>query len=114
MTKELREIRNQEILALRAEGMTCEQIGNIVGLTRWAVGNILGDRQKHGSTNEHGVLKEPKHQPAPDITTNEVLKIAEKIYKETGRYPSYGKVVQGIENGSIDPWQYIRRKRRAI
>lgn len=94
---------------LRAEGMTCQEIGKHFGISQQRVGQILSDRPKHTPR-----LKEPKHQPVPKISIHEVLKIAEKVKEETGRYPSYGKVVQGIENGKIDPWRYIRRKRRVI
>ena len=60
------------------------------------------------------VLKEPKHQPAPRLTIEQVLDIAEKEYKKTGHYPSYGKVVQHIESGKIKVGYYLRWMRAAI
>lgn len=55
-----------------------------------------------------------RHQPAPKLTIDEVLEIAHKIAEETGRYPTYGKLVGSIELGKVDPWQYIRKKRKVI
>lgn len=100
------ETRKQQMRQMRADGMTYKAIGEAVGISMARAQQILYDRPRG--------IKEPKHQPAPKITIHEVLKIADKVKQETGRYPSYGKVVQGIENGSIDPWRYIRRKRRLI
>lgn len=99
--------RYQRMKQMRDDGMTCKEIGEQVGLSAHRVGQILCDRPKHWS-----YMKEPKHQPAPLLSVADVLKIADKVSEETGRYPSYGKVVAAIENGSIDPWRYIRRKRR--
>lgn len=109
MTKEESEIRRQQIIAMRDSGMVFREIGEHFGISTNAAIQICYRPMK-----DEFVLKEPKHQPAPKITIPQVLKIAEKIKQETGRYPSYGKVVHGIENGSIDPWRYIRRKRRAV
>lgn len=109
MTKEERDSRREQMIELRESGMTYREIGERFGMSTNSAMHIIQRPMR-----KVFAMKEPKHQPAPDITTNEVLKIAEKVKQETGRYPSYGKVVQGIENGSIDPWRYIRRKRRVI
>lgn len=109
MNRQEIESRRQKVVEMRNGGMTFREIGEHLGISTNAANCIYNRPMKNAFT-----LKEPKHQPAPDITTEEVLKIAEKVKQETGRYPSYGKVVQGIENGRIDPWRYIRRKRRVI
>lgn len=109
MTKAERDSRREQMIAMREGGMTYREIGEHYGIAPQTVSCAI-NRPMSGIF----AMKEPKRQPAPDITTHEVLKIAEKVKKETGRYPSYGKLVHGIENGSIDPWQYIRRKRRAV
>ena len=106
MTKQEIESRRQKIVEMRESGMTYREIAEHFGLSTNTVSCIYNRPMKDAF-----VLKEPKRQPAPRIAIYQVLKIAEKIKAETGRYPSYGKVVQGIENGSIDPWKYIRRRR---
>ena len=106
MTKTERENRRRQIIAMRESGKTYREIGECLGMAENSVANIV-----YRTTAGEFELKEPKRQPAPKIAIYQVLKIAEKIKAETGRYPSYGKVVQGIENGSIDPWKYIRRGR---
>ena len=94
---------------MRDEGTTSQEIGKRFGISAQRVGQILTDKAKYAPR-----LKEPKHQPAPNITVYEVLKIAEKIKKETGRYPSYGRLVADIESGRVNPSQYIRLKRRVV
>lgn len=109
MTKQESEIRRQQMIAMRNSGLTDREIGEHFGITPQAV-YFARNRPMTGVF----VLKDPKHQPAPLLSVADVLKIADKVSEETGRYPSYGKVVAAIENGSIDPWRYIRRKRRLI
>lgn len=106
MNRQEIESRRQQMLEMRAKGMTYREIGEHFGMSENGAYLAINRPMRDAFT-----LKEPKHQPAPKITIPQVLKIADKIKAETGRYPSYGKVVHGIENGSIDPWKYIRRKR---
>lgn len=109
MTKAERDSRREQMIAMREDGMTYREIGEHYGIAPQTVSCAI-NRPMSGIF----AMKEPKHQPAPEISKHEILEIADKVKKETGKYPSYGKVVQGIENGSIDPWRYIRRKRRVI
>ena len=53
-------------------------------------------------------LKE-RHQPAPTITIDEMMIIAEKVAEETGRYPSYGDIYTAIHFGRIQPSDYLRK-----
>ena len=109
MTKAERDSRREQMIAMREDGMTYREIGERFGMSANSAISIIQRPMRKVFE-----MKEPKHQPAPEISKHEILEIADKIKQETGRYPSYGRVVQGIENGSIDPWQYIRRKRRAV
>lgn len=57
-------------------------------------------------------LKEPSHRPKPKWTIEDLLEVAEGIYRETGHYPSFGEVQTGIEAGEIHPECYLNRGRR--
>lgn len=50
-----------------------------------------------------------RHQPAPKITIDEMMLIADKVAEETGHYPSYGEVFTGITCGRINPADYLRK-----
>ena len=52
------------------------------------------------------------HQMPPKVSIMDCLLIAEMIKEETGKYPTYGEVSQGIESGRIKPEKYLRGKRR--
>ena len=57
-------------------------------------------------------MKEAKHQPAPKLTIADMLEIAHKIGDETGHYPSYGEVSTGIYAGTINPDEYLEKRRK--
>lgn len=46
----------------------------------------------------------------PKLTIEDILEIAGQIYKETGRYLSYGAVCTKIYAGRIDPEHYLGRR----
>lgn len=50
-----------------------------------------------------------RHQPAPKVTIEEMVLIADKVEKETGRYPSYGDIYTAIHFGRIKPSDYLRK-----
>ena len=52
------------------------------------------------------------HLRPPKVSIMDCLLIAEMIKEETGRYPTYGEVSQGIESGRINPADYLRGRRR--
>ena len=106
MTKSEIESRRQQMVEMRKSGLTYREVAEHFGISVNAASHAI-NRPMYRTVE----LKEPKHQPAPNITIRDVMKIAEKIKAETGRYPSYGKLVAGIENGSVDPWRYIRKRR---
>lgn len=55
-----------------------------------------------------------RHQPEPKLTIEDVLEIARRIDKETGRYMSYGDVCTAICTGRINPDDYLRRLRKGV
>lgn len=53
-----------------------------------------------------------RHQPTPKLTIEDIIEIARKIDKETGRYLSYGDVCTGIYAGRINPDDYLEKRGR--
>lgn len=64
------------------------------------------------SEYRYGRLPEPKHQPAPKITIEDMLEIARKIDQQTGHYLSYGEISTGIYAGCINPDDYLEKRKR--
>lgn len=48
-----------------------------------------------------------RHQAAPKITIYQMLVLAEEIYKQTGQYITYGKLESEINEGRINPSDYL-------
>lgn len=47
------------------------------------------------------------HQAPPNITIYQMLVLAEEIYKQTGRYITYGELESEIHEGRIKPADYL-------
>lgn len=56
--------------------------------------------------------KEPMRQTAPKLTIGDMLEIARKIDEKTGHYPSYGEISTGIYAGTINPDDYLEKRRK--
>lgn len=53
--------------------------------------------------------KEHQPLPPPNVSINDMLTIADALYKETGHYPSFGEVQKGVDYGKIDPQKYLKK-----